>query len=174
MKKLCLYIAMSLDGYVADSRGGVAWLKGQDAENKEEGTYAAFLESIDTVLLGFKTYHQIVSELSVGMWPYEGKQSYVFTHSKQPQAEQICFTQEEPVELIRRLKKEEGKDIWLCGGAALVNQLWDELDVFRISVIPCVLGRGIPLFATKEEKKDLRLIKTEEVNGIVELHYECR
>ncbi len=174
MKKLNLYIAMSLDGYLADSKGGVSWLQGQDPHNEELGGYADFIEGIDTVLMGFKTYHQITSELAVNAWPYEGKQSYVFTHCTKAPEEGVVFTQEDPVKLVQGLKQEAGKDIWLCGGAALVNQLRAEIDVFRVSVIPYILGQGIPLFAPQETQQALRLVETQATNGIVELHYVRR
>lgn len=64
MRKVVLFIAMSLDGYIADSNGGVEWLNGQDNDNENIDTYSEFTKDIDIVLMGWNTYHQIVTELS--------------------------------------------------------------------------------------------------------------
>lgn len=64
MRKVILYIAMSLDGYIADENGGVSWLSGQDPAGESEGTYPEFVRGIDTVVMGWETYHQVVTELS--------------------------------------------------------------------------------------------------------------
>lgn len=64
MRKIVLYIAMSLDGYIADANGGVSWLRGQDPDNESEGSYPEFVRDIDTVVMGWETYHQVITELS--------------------------------------------------------------------------------------------------------------
>ena len=64
MRNIILYIAMSLDGYIADENGGVDWLSGQDPEDKSESSYPEFVQSIDTVIMGWETYHQVITELS--------------------------------------------------------------------------------------------------------------
>ena len=64
MRKIVLYIAMSLDGYIADANGGVSWLRGQDPDSESEGSYPEFVRDIDTVVMGWETYHQVITELS--------------------------------------------------------------------------------------------------------------
>lgn len=64
MRKIVLYIAMSLDGYIADANGGVSWLRGQDPDNESEGSYPEFVRDIDTVVMGWETYYQVITELS--------------------------------------------------------------------------------------------------------------
>lgn len=64
MRKIVLYIAMILDGYIADANGGVSWLRGQDPDNESEGSYPEFVRDIDTVVMGWETYHQVITELS--------------------------------------------------------------------------------------------------------------
>ena len=64
MRKISLYIAMSLDGYIADNKGGVNWLKGQDENDNTNKSYSEFIEKIDTIIMGWDTYHQFVTELS--------------------------------------------------------------------------------------------------------------
>lgn len=80
MKKVVLYIAMSLDGYIADCRRSVDWIKGQDDSAEMPDTYSAFFDTIDTVIMGKRTYDQITTELSPDTWPYAGAVTYVLTH----------------------------------------------------------------------------------------------
>ena len=72
MRKVILYIAMSLDGYIADQNGNVDWLNEYDSDEDVEGTdsYSLFLDKVDTVIIGYNTYHQIVTELSPEQWVY--------------------------------------------------------------------------------------------------------
>ncbi len=173
MRNLVLYIAMSLDGFISDVKGGVDWISGDLSEPENFGSYPEFIETVDTVILGYNTYHQITSELSTEVWPYCGKQSYVFTGKSLENQEEIIFTSENITELVQSLKNKDGKDIWLCGGASLANQLIDEIDIFRIAVIPTILGKGIPLF-NQNSIQQLKLVKTEIYNGITELIYTKR
>ena len=174
MCKVVLYIAMSLDGYIADEQGGVNWLTGDGSDINNQGSYARFIERIDTVILGYKTYHQIVTELSPEEWPYVGKQSYVITHKKQNNQDEIIFTDENVYDLINKIKLDNGKDIWICGGASIINQVIDCVDQICISVIPSLLGKGIRLFDLQDKELLLKLISTENYNGIVDLWYERR
>lgn len=176
MRQTILFIAMSLDGYIADSDGGVGWLNGQGSDDENVDTYSEFVKEIDTVLMGGKTYRQIVTELSPDEWIYGNLKTYVITHAKQDSAENIVFTDEKPTELLKRLAKEQGKNIWICGGADLVNQLMaeDMIDRYYISVIPTLLGAGIRLFGHTEKEIPLKLLKSQTYNGIAELIYECR
>ena len=88
----------------------------------------------------------------------------------------IIFVHDSPAELIKRLKEQNGKDIWICGGANIVQQLLQVnlIDIFYISIIPTLVGKGIRLFETLQEEMKLKLIKTKSYNGIVEVIYEKR
>ena len=176
MRKVILYIAMSLDGYIADKDGGVDWLSGHDTEGESEGSYPGFVRGIDTVVMGWETYHQVVTELSPDEWVYEDLMTYVITHREEASSEKIRFIHESPSALIRNLKEMDGKDIWICGGASIAQQLMRDglIDRFYISVIPVLLGAGVRLFAELPEKMELRLVETKSYNGIVELRYEKR
>lgn len=174
VRKIVLFIAMSLDGYIADSHGGVEWLNVQGNDDENIDTYSEFIKEIDTVLMGWNTYHQIVTELSPTEWVYKDLTTYVFTHNKSCSTEQICFTNENPIELLKVLRSQNGKDIWICGGANLIGQLIFEniVDRYYISIIPVLLGGGIRLFGEFPKQQDLCLVKTQSYNGIVELIYE--
>lgn len=167
---------MSLDGYIADQKGSVNWLSGQDDNMENEDTYSEFIKEVDTVLMGWKTYNQVATELSPDEWVYTGLDTYVFTHRLLEDKDEIHFTDEQPERLVERLKAEEGKNIWICGGAEIVNQLLKNnlIDRFHIAVIPVLLGSGTRLFSESQDKKLLRLIATKQYNGICELLYEKR
>lgn len=176
MKKISLFIAMSLDGYIADSRGGVDWLQGQgnDAENMD--SYAAFAQTVDTVFMGWRTYHQIVTQLSPQEWPYPEFTTYVFTHRPQTSSEKIRFVNEDPVQLAKRLREEDGTGIWICGGADLAGQFVnaDLIDEYTITVIPTLLGSGVRLFERAEHEIKLKLLHTRSYNGMTDLVYTRR
>lgn len=176
MRNVSLFIAMSLDGYIADSRGGVGWLEGQGNDDENRDTYSEFVKNIDTILMGWNTYHQIVTELSPDEWVYNDFTTYVITHKEQSSSEKIRFTNMDPAGLIKRLQKENGKDIWICGGADLVRQLVNEdlIDCYYITVIPTLLGSGIRLFGNAEHEIKLRLLRTQSYNGMTDLIYTRR
>ena len=181
MRKTVLYIGMSLDGYIADPNGGVGWMNGQEESAENGDSYENFIKTVDTVIMGWNTYHQVTTELSAGEWVYEGLTTWVITHRTAEEGEKatespILFTDRSPCDLVKSLKKEEGKNIWICGGADIVRQLMEEdlIDVYHVSILPTLLGDGIRLFQTLEKGKKLRLIRTESENGITGLVYVRR
>lgn len=176
MRKTILFIAMSLDGYIAGRDGSVDWLRGQEPGQDDMSSYDAFIRGIDTVVMGWTTYHQIVTQLSPGQWAYGGMTSYVLTHRPLPSTEEIRFVREDTCALIRRLKREPGKDIWICGGAGVIQPLLRDalIDRFHLSVIPVILGDGIRLFQPMDTGIPLRSAAVRRYNGIVDLVYEPR
>lgn len=174
MREVTLFIATSLDGYIADSNGGVDWLAGHDPAGPEPDSYDQFIAGIDTVLMGWNTYRQVTEELSPEVWPYEGLDTWVFTHRSPAPAKGVRFTSEDPAQLVRALRQEEGRGIWVCGGASLAQQLMraNMIDCFHLSIIPTILGSGIPLFENGYPQLNLRLVRTEACNDIVDLVYE--
>ncbi len=175
MKKIIVYIAISLDGYIAAENGAIDWLSGDDSAPDNQGSYGQFYDSIDTVILGYSTYHQIKTELAPNNWPYQDKKSYVLTHKQIEDSPQISFTDSDILSLANKLKQEEGQDIWICGGAEIVSQFHELglIDEYRISIIPTILGKGIKLFKESDSPLKLKLISTINYNGIVDLVY-CR
>lgn len=174
MREVVLYIAISLDGFIADKNGQVSFLQGDGSDPMHEGSYQTFLSSIDTIVMGYRTYDQIVNELSPNQWPYEGLKSYVVTHRNIEHQEQIEIYHGSMQELINRLKKEEGKHIWICGGANLVKQLMDMdlIDIYHITVIPALIGQGIKLFQSTDINQRLKLISSTSYKGMVDLVYK--
>ncbi len=176
MRNVVLFIAMSLDGYIADIHGGTGWLEGQESGEDDMVSYEEFVRNVDTVIMGANTYHQLVTELSPDEWVYSDFTSYIVTHTPEKSTDQIRFTEEDPCQLVTRLKRETGKDIWICGGASIVRQLMqaDLIEQYYINVIPTILGNGIRLFGTFERERKLKLIRTRSYNGITDLVYERR
>ncbi len=176
MRKFSLFIAMSLDGYIADSKGGVEWLIGQGNEAENIDVYSEFVKNIDTILMGWNTYHQIVTELSPDKWIYDDFTTYVVTHNKHTSSDKIYFTDETPIELVNKLREKNGKDVWICGGANLIQQLVrnDLIDYYYITVIPTILGSGIRLFENTDHEIKLKLLNIKSYNGMTDLIYTRR
>lgn len=173
MRKVILYIATSLDGYIAKEDGSVDWLTEESPDISENAGYSAFLERVDTILMGYRTYRQIAAELSPGKWPYEGKDVCVLTHSPEPDRKGIRFVNEKIDSLLGELTASDGKDIWICGGADVVKQCMEHrcIDIYHITVIPRLLGKGIPLFDGSGREEILKLISSKSYSGMVEMIY---
>lgn len=176
MRNVVLFIAMSLDGYIADINGGVDWLTGQNENAENPDTYSAFVRDVDTVVMGWNTYDQVVTELSPTEWIYSDLTSYIITHRDIPPTENINFVNENPCDLVKKLKQKQGKNIWICGGSDIIQQLMKEdlIDIYYISVIPTILGNGIRLFNKIDKEIKLQLICTQNYNGITDLVYKHR
>lgn len=176
MRKVVLFIAMSLDGYIADENGKVDWLVGENPEAENLDTYSEFVKNVDTVIMGWNTYHQVVSELSPDEWIYKDLQSYVITHRELHNTENVIFSNESPCDIVKKLKQQKEKDIWICGGSTIIHQLVKEnlIDVYYITVIPTLLGKGIRLFESGSQEIKLQLIKTQSYNGMTDLVYKRR
>lgn len=176
MRKVVLFIAMSLDGYIADKNGNVDWLNGQSGNENNIDTYSIFIKDVDTVVMGWNTYHQIVTELSPSEWVYDNLTSYVITHRELSSTNKIIFTNKNTFDIVNELKQKQGKNIWICGGANIIQQLIkaDLIDEYYISVIPTILGSGIRLFGTNLKEIKLKLVDTQTYNGITDLIYTRR
>ena len=162
MRRVILYIAMSLDGYIADRHGNVDWLNGQDSNEENIDTYSDFIKDIDTVVMGWKTYHQVVTELSPNEWIYSALTSYVITHRALQSTNDIKFVQDDPCRVVKELKQKSGKGIWIGGGASIIRPLVqaDMIDEYYISIIPTLLGAGIRLWGDTEKELRLKLVQT--------------
>lgn len=172
-RKVILYIAMSLDGYIARKDESIDWLAGDGSEPNADFGYEEFYKSIDTVIMGRKTYDQI---LTFGEYPYKGTKGYVYTREEMTNNEDVIFTNEDPEELIGRLRNKKGKDIWLIGGAGVIDSFVkkDLIDEYFITVIPCILGEGISLFKDCNPEIKLKLLENKTVDGMAMLHYAKR
>lgn len=172
--KITLYIASSLDGFIATEDGGVSWL--EEYEDYYEngvtgGSYEEFFADVDCLIMGSHTYEQI---LTFGDWPYDEKPTTVTTHRELSlETEQIELYAGDLTELARNLKDTYG-DIWLVGGAKIAQEFFDLnlIDEIRLSIIPVLLGSGISLFSDSGTEHGLHLEDvTPYETGITELQY---
>lgn len=170
--EVILYIAVSLDGYIALPDGSVDWLFDVKGDGGDNG-YADFYDTVGTVLMGRLTYEEVL-KLSDD-FPYAGKPCYVLTRSltEHEQAPHVTFTDEALTELVPRLQEQAEGAIWLVGGGQLVQAFIQEglLDQAIITIIPKVLGQGIPLFPEGTMPSTLRLNEIERRGDLVMLHY---
>ena len=175
-RKVVLYIATSIDGYIADKDGKVGWLGGHDTKYKGDYGYQEFIKTVDTVIMGMTTYNQLITVLSPNEWVYKDMRCYVFTHQIMPENENVNFISGDIMELIQDLKKQEGKNIWICGGANIINQMVTKnmIDEYYITIMPVILGGGISLFTGNNPGRLLKMEHLSEENGVIQVSYSRR
>ncbi len=175
-RKIVVYIAMSLDGFIARPDGDVAWLD----RPQPKGNYGMgeFFKTIDTILWGSKTYDKGV-EMGMKAGGYgRGIKNYVF--SRWPQESLVAGFEwvGEPVKAFaQRLRAQPGKDIWMMGGGGIIASFLDEgeIDEFSIHVIPILIGEGIPLIQPGHRSIPLKLLSSKAFpDGVVELNYRVK
>jgi len=159
MAKIRLYIAASLDGFIARKDGSLDWLTDLTNPDQSDYGYGAFISEIDTVLMGRKTYDEI---LSFGVeWPYGNCSSYILSRSEDlkittPNTQQLGTLDNAA---IRGLKTKSKADLWLVGGGSLISEFLnlEAIDEIMLCVIPVILGSGIPLFPFNPKETALEL-----------------
>jgi dihydrofolate reductase len=171
-RKLILYIATSVDGYIAGPGDDLSFLSRVEKEGEDYG-YADFIANVDTVILGRRTYDWVVRH--AGFFPHADKEAYIITRTARPQEGNTIFYTGDLKELVTRLKQQEGKNIFCDGGAEVVHALLREelVDEVTISIIPVMLGDGISLFKDGRPQMPLELVTaTSFYTGLVQLHYK--
>lgn len=172
MRKIKLYIAASIDGYIARPDGDLDWLTEYPNPEKTDYGYNEFYDSVETIIMGGRTYHSILA-MDV-KWSYEGKTVYVVTRTPGNDTEHIKFISDNIIETITSLKSAPGKDIWLVGGGELTAMLLNNglVDEMIITIIPTVLGGGISLFqqSIQSEWDVIQLLKFN--NGVIQTTYK--
>lgn len=172
-RKVILYIATSLDGYIAKPNDDLSFLSIVEQEGEDYG-YADFVKSVDTVILGRKTYDWIVTQDPEFL--HTDKDSYIITRTPRPGKGKINFYTGDLKELILRLKSEQGKNIFIDGGAEIVNELLKQklIDEFIISVIPILIGNGTRLFKDGRPEQTLKIVDVRKFDtGLLQVHYKC-
>lgn len=163
MRKIILFIATSLDGFIAGKNDEMDWLF-----HDQDYGYKAFYNSVDTVIMGRKTYD---IALKLEKEPFKDKKIIVF--SRNNKVEYI----QSPVDFIKELKKQKGKDIWLVGGSEIVSILLNNnlINEMRIFIHPIIIGKGKELFKDIKNEIKLELIETKHYDsGLVEVNYVVR
>lgn len=174
MSRYVVYIAISLDGFIADEDGDVHWL---EAFEKDDYGYEEFIESVGSILMGRVTYDQI---LSFGEWPYKEVPTLVWSSGNVKELPEGARIWSESIEKTASwLKKQAGdKDIWILGGAQTIETwisagLIDHMDLF---VTPVLLRGGIRLFNGEDSEPQMLDLKQAQpyANGVVKLSYKMR
>ena len=153
-----------MDGFIASREGSVEWLYDQDNPNVDLNAYGYldFYNSIDTTLLGYNTYNEI---LNFGVpFPYPDKKNYVFSKNhKKVDDNPVEFISSDIAEFVMNLKQQKGKDIWLIGGGQINKILLNSnlIDEIILGIKPVVIGQGIKLFSDNE---NFSKFKISEVN----------
>ena len=175
-RKIKLYIASSLDGKIAKPDGNIDWLHEIPNPNNEDYGYQKFYKSVDTTLMGNKTYQQILN-FDVD-FPYPDKTNYVFTNDPaNTKDDHATFISSDHVTFIENLKMKNGNDIWLVGGGQLNSLLLGHglVDEMMIYIMPIILGDGIPVFSSLTDSSNLILKRLKNYSsGVVELIYKTK
>lgn len=170
LRKLVLYIATSLDGYIATEDHNLDWLF--EVEGEGDNGFSKFYDTVDTFLIGKTTYDWIMNQEN-GIFPYKGKECYVFTKTQKNDNEYVKFINEDIVQFVNNLKNNNGKNIWIVGGGELLHAFMKEklVDELVITIAPILLGKGIQLFRSNEFQTHLSLNSIKRYNQFVELQY---
>lgn len=167
-----LYIATSLDGYIARPDGAVDWL--DDVEGDGDNGYSEFYSKVGTVVMGRKTYEEVLRLTDV--FPYADKPCYVLSRKNHDHHPDITFTDEELETLVSRLKEQSEGYVWLVGGGQLVKQFLEKklIDEMELYIIPKLIGEGIPLFPEGTPPANFELTGTGHHGQIASLKYRSK
>jgi dihydrofolate reductase len=173
MRKLKYHVAITADGFIAREDGSFDCFP-TDGEHVTD--YLESLKSYGAVIMGRKTYEV---GLKMGITdPYPFLKTYVFSRSmKASPHERVELMNANLAEAVRKLKDEPGKDIYLCGGAELATQLFEEglIDEVILKVNPLLLGSGVPVVSNIGRHVNLELIDTKVYDtGVVLLSYRVK
>lgn len=186
------YVAQSLDGYIAEVDGNLDWLTSYDGDASDgvpqatdgdggpsqatDGAYDRFFAQVGVLAMGSTTYEWILAE--VDSWPYEGTPCWVFTSRELavPEGADVRFADGPVAPVHEEMRAEAGeRNVWVVGGGNLASQFATEglLDELIVTVVPVVLGDGLPTFAQRLGDQPLRRSGTHPFkNGMTELRYE--
>lgn len=173
MRKLSLFIATSLDGYIAKPNDDLSFLKAVEKEGEDYG-YADFTATIDTLIIGRKTYDYVVKEIGAAHYDNGQREVFIITRTPRPSVGKTTFYTGNLNELIQRLKSQDGKNLYCDGGAEVINELMqnDLIDEYIISIVPVLLGNGTKLFKDGRPEQLLEFVKSKSFDtGLTQLHY---
>lgn len=178
MRNIILDLAVSLDGYIEGPNGEIDWCIMED-----DMDFDGFLSTIDTIFYGRVSYDswgnyqppEDATETELMFWKnIHSRKKYVFS-TQIKQDKNAIFINSDIAEKVAEIKQQNGKNIWLYGGASIIQTFirLRLIDVYRISVHPIALGSGKPLFENLKKRINLQLIKTNIFkSGVVQLIYK--
>ena len=170
-RKLFVYIAASLDGFIAKPGDDLSFLSVVEKDGEDYG-YASFMETIDTVIMGRKTYDWVMKH--VPQFSHADKNTYIITRTPKPATGNTIFYTGDLKDLVANLKLSGGKNIFCDGGAEIISELVKEdlVDEYIISIIPILVGNGKRLFNDGRPEQMLELISVNQFEkGLAQLHY---
>jgi dihydrofolate reductase len=169
MRRVCLSVAMSLDGYIADPKGGYDWIV-----MDPDIDFNAMFKRYDAVLMGRKSY-DAAKQSGYGM---PKPKTYVFSKTLQQADAPDVTVSNDPQKTVTELKKKKGKDIWLWGGGELFRSLLALrlVDAIEVAVVPVLLGAGLPMLPSPAASAKLKLTQRKifEKTGTVLLSYDVK
>ena len=175
MNSIKLYIASTIDGFIAREDGSLVWLEELPNPNQIDYGYSDFYATIDKVVIGRKTYEEV---LGFGVdWPYEDCTTYMVTSKEdyQPKTNNTEVIHKVDQDTINRIKSAGEKDVWVIGGGLIITEFLylGAIDKMILCVIPTILGSGIPLFPNHPKETKFNLVKAEPFEtGAVILTYK--
>ena len=177
--KISVYIATSLDGFIARENGDLDWLPGSDGDGDTVGEdygYHQFMESVDVLVMGRHTYEMVIG---FGEWPYGEKRVIVLSGTgieipesiKEAVGSRSCT----PAELVEELRQTGAKHLYIDGGKTIQGFLNAGLiQEMIITIVPVLIGSGIPLFGALDEDKKLQLLESRSFEkGFVQSKYKA-
>ncbi len=171
MPEVIYYVAASVDGYIATMDGGIEWLAPFEGTGEDYG-YAQFYDSVEAVLLGRRTYQ---TSLAFDEWPYPGKPCWVFSHGNiRSLSTDVVRTAESPAEVMAEIETRGLNRAWLVGGGALAASFRCAglITEYIVTIVPVILGAGVPLFAEPAPHERLRLLEARSYpKGLVQIRY---
>ena len=168
--RFSVYMAVSLDGFIARRDGGLDWLDSVHVPGEDYG-YQTFFDGVDALVLGSGTYK---SALSFPQWPYGGKRCIIVTGQTRESKHGEEFFSGSPRELALKLEADGFKKVYLDGGM-LIRAFWKEglVGDWTLSIVPVLLGSGIPLFENGLPETALKLLGVQGFpSGLVQVRYE--
>lgn len=174
MPKIKLFIASTIDGFIARENGSLDWLLSLPNPNNIDHGYNDLIDSVDTIVLGRKTYDEL---LGFGIeWPYKNFKTYIITKNKNYpiKTESTFIVESIDSKLIDKLRLESNKNIWLVGGGVVISQFLNlgAIDEMTISIIPIILGKGLRLFSEHPLETNFELLDSIAFEtGVVNLRY---
>lgn len=184
MRKIVYLIAVTADGFIAGPDGGFDFFPTNPdtlaelfaeypetcpAHARQALGVAETLLHFDAVIMGRATHQPVLNAGLTSAYPHLDQ--YVVTHQRElPPDPRVTFVHDDPLGFVRELKQNQGKDIWLCGGANLAAQLLPEIDEFHLKVNPVLVGNGIPLLGSGFNPSSLTLRSTRSLAGGVQLN----
>ncbi len=169
MKEIVLYIATSIDGYIAREDGSIDWLN--EFEDSDYDFYK-FYSTVDVCVLGRTTYEQIVHVLSPDIWPYQDKETFVLSSTNIEDENVQSLTVDE---LIKVMENMSGR-VWIVGGSSTLRFFLENnwVDKMILTTIPILLGKGISLFKEIDDVQRFEIESVGRYNNMTEVTYNRR